>query len=119
MLGFAKGSIPSTRRCCAALVPPQQASTPDAAFATSPNSRLERLIRNKHDALSYPHETGRGENPMYQPALPVQHPHIALGEKLRAHEPSKARMFIRAFIGHVLRLLRFLGQFAATGGPLS
>ena len=54
-----------------------------------------------------------------QPALPVQHPHIALGEKLKAHEPSKARMFIRAFIGHVLRLLRFLGQFAATGGPLS
>jgi hypothetical protein len=55
---------------------------------------------------------------MYQPALPVQHPHIALGEKLGAHEPSKARI-VRAFIGHVLRLLRLLGQFAATGGPLS
>jgi hypothetical protein len=64
-------------------------------------------------------ETGRGENPMYQPALPVQHPHIALGEKLGAHEPSKARMFVRAFVGHVLRLLRLLGQFAAAGGPLS
>jgi hypothetical protein len=56
---------------------------------------------------------------MYQPALPVQHPHIALGEKLGAHEPSKARVLVRALVGHVLRLLRWLGEFAAAGGSLS
>ncbi len=54
---------------------------------------------------------------MLQRALPVQHPHIALGEKL--HAPSKARALVRAFIGHFLRLLRLLGQYAAAGGPLS
>jgi hypothetical protein len=56
---------------------------------------------------------------MYQPALPVQHPRIALGEKLGVHEPSKARTFVRAFIGHALAFLRWLGEFAAAGGPLS
>jgi hypothetical protein len=56
---------------------------------------------------------------MLQPALPVQHPHIALGEKLGAHAPSKARTLVGFFIGHFLRLLRLLGQFAAAGGPLS
>jgi hypothetical protein len=56
---------------------------------------------------------------MLQRALPVRHPHIALGQKLGADEPSKARTLVRAFIGHVLRLLRLLGEFAARGGPLS
>jgi hypothetical protein len=56
---------------------------------------------------------------MLQRVLPVQHPHIALGETLDAQEPSKLRMRARVFIDHVLRLLRVLGQFAAAGGPLS
>jgi hypothetical protein len=56
---------------------------------------------------------------MLQRALPLQHPHIALGQELAAHAPSKARTLVRAFTGHFLRLLRLLGQYAAAGGPLS
>ncbi len=56
---------------------------------------------------------------MLQRALPVQRLHIALGEKLGVHVPSKARALVRAFIGHFLRLLRLLSQYAAAGGPLS
>jgi hypothetical protein len=56
---------------------------------------------------------------MLQRALPVQHPPIALGETLAVHAPSKARALARAFIGHCLRLLKLLGEFAAAGGPLS
>ena len=44
-------------------------------------------------------QTGRGEIPMYQRAIPVQHPHIALSERLEILEPSKARALGRAFIG--------------------
>jgi hypothetical protein len=47
------------------------------------------------------------------------HPQIALGQKLGARKPSKARILVGAFIGHLLRLLRLVGQFAAAGGPLS
>ena len=56
---------------------------------------------------------------MYQRALPVRHPHIALGQTLGAREPSIVRTLFRAFIDHSLRLLRLLGDFAAAGGPLS
>ena len=56
---------------------------------------------------------------MLRPALPIEHPHIALGPELEAREPSKARTLVGAFIGHLLRLLRLVGQFAAAGGPLS
>jgi hypothetical protein len=56
---------------------------------------------------------------MLQRALPVMHPHIALGEKLRVDAPSKARALVRAFTGHFLRLMRWLGEFVAAGGPLS
>jgi len=56
---------------------------------------------------------------MYQRAIPVQHPHIALSERLEILEPSKARALGRAFIGQVLLILRLLGQFIAAGGPLS
>ncbi|SHJ32146.1 hypothetical protein SAMN05444159_0303 [Bradyrhizobium lablabi] len=56
---------------------------------------------------------------MLQRALPVQHPPFALGEKLGVHAPSRARALVRVFVGHCLRLLRLLGQFAAAGGPLS
>jgi hypothetical protein len=56
---------------------------------------------------------------MLQRALPRQHPRIALGQEPGARGPSRARMLGRAFIGHVQRLLRLLGEFAAAGGPLS
>jgi hypothetical protein len=56
---------------------------------------------------------------MYQRALPVRHPHIALGQTLGAHGPLKVRKLFRAFIGRFLRLLRLLGDYAAAGGPLS
>jgi hypothetical protein len=56
---------------------------------------------------------------MLQRALPIQHPHIALGEKLGVHAPSKARALLRAITGHFLRLMRLLGEYAAAGGPLS
>jgi hypothetical protein len=56
---------------------------------------------------------------MYQRALPVRHPHIALGQTLGAREPSTVRTLFRAFVEHSLRLLRLLGDFAAAGGPLS
>jgi hypothetical protein len=52
---------------------------------------------------------------MLQRALPVQHPHIALG----ARESFRVRTLFRALIGHSLRLLRLLGDFVAGGGPLS
>jgi hypothetical protein len=56
---------------------------------------------------------------MLQRALPVRHPHIALGEMCGAREPIKARTLFRAFIDQFLRLLRLLGEFVAAGGPLS
>ena len=59
------------------------------------------------------------ETPMLQRALPVRHPHIALGQTLGAHEPLNVRRLFRAFFDHSLRLLRLLGEFAAAGGPLS
>jgi hypothetical protein len=59
------------------------------------------------------------EIPMLQRALPVRHPHIALGQTLGAREPLKVRTLFRAFIDHSLRLLRLLGDFVAAGGPLS
>jgi hypothetical protein len=59
------------------------------------------------------------EIPMLQRALPVQHPHVALGQTLGVREPLKVRTLFRALIGHSLRLLRLLGDFVAGGGPLS
>jgi len=56
---------------------------------------------------------------MLQRALPLQHPPIAPGEILGAHKPLKARALFRAFADHSLRLLRWLGEFAAAGGALS
>jgi hypothetical protein len=56
---------------------------------------------------------------MYQRALPVLDPQIALGERPRAHAPSKARALIRAFVDHLRLILRWLGQFVAAGGPMS
>jgi hypothetical protein len=56
---------------------------------------------------------------MYQRALEVTARHIALGERLGAREPLKARMLFRAFVDRSLPLLRQLGEFFAAGGPLS
>jgi hypothetical protein len=56
---------------------------------------------------------------MLQRAIPVRHPHIALDQTLEAREPLKVRTLFRAFIDHSLRLLRWLGDFIAAGGPLS
>jgi hypothetical protein len=56
---------------------------------------------------------------MLQRAFPIEHPHIALDQKLGADAPSNARRLVGAFSGHLLRLLRLLGRFAAAGGPLS
>jgi hypothetical protein len=38
---------------------------------------------------------------------------------LGAREPLKARTLFRAFIDQCLRLMRWLGEFFAAGGPLS
>lgn len=59
------------------------------------------------------------EIPMYQRAIPVRHPHIAIGETLGAREPHTARARFRAFVDRSLLLLRRLGEFFAAGGPLS
>jgi hypothetical protein len=56
---------------------------------------------------------------MLQRALPLQHPHIALGQELAAHAPSRARALVRAFAGHFQRIMRLVGQYAAAGGALS
>ena len=74
---------------------------------------MMRAIRASH------HEQAAEEIPMLQRALPVRHPPIAVGEMLGAREPPNARSLFRAFVGHSLRLLRWLSEFAAAGGPLS
>jgi len=56
---------------------------------------------------------------MYQRALPVLESQIVLGEERAARVSSKVRALVRALVGHVLPLLRWLGQFVAAGGPLS
>lgn len=50
---------------------------------------------------------------MLQRALPIRRPRIAAGERL------KARALVRALVDHALRLLRWLGELFAAGGPLS
>jgi hypothetical protein len=56
---------------------------------------------------------------MYQRALPVQHPHLALSETLAARERLNARTIFRAVVGRSLLILRRLGEFFAAGGSLS
>lgn len=56
---------------------------------------------------------------MLQRAFPIQHPCTALDEKRGDDAPSNVRRLVGAFSGHLLRLLRLLGRFAAAGGPLS
>jgi hypothetical protein len=45
--------------------------------------------------------------------------HIARGQALAAREWPTARKLFRAFVEHSLRVLRWLGEFAAAGGALS
>lgn len=56
---------------------------------------------------------------MLQRAIPLQHPHIALGQELGTHAPSRARTLVRALVGEFLRLSRMVGKYFAAGGPLS
>jgi hypothetical protein len=56
---------------------------------------------------------------MYQRALEVTPRHIALGERLGACKPLKARTLFRAYVDRSLLLLRRLAEFFAAGGPLS
>jgi hypothetical protein len=80
------------------------------------------LIWNKHDqrqSRMISHMVPVAENPMLQRAFPIQHPYTALDEKHGADGPSNVRRLVGAFSGHLLRLLRLLGRFAAAGGPLS
>jgi hypothetical protein len=55
---------------------------------------------------------------MLQLALPVQHSTIAFGEG-GVHAAPKARTLAGALIGNFMRLMRWLGEFAAAGGPLT
>lgn len=55
---------------------------------------------------------------MLERVLPLSHSPIALGEKLELHKPVDATT-LRDLIGRLMRLLRFLGEFIARGGPLS
>jgi hypothetical protein len=81
---------------------------------------LERLIWNMMRVICASHKRQAAEEiPMYQRALPVRHPHIALGQTPGGRKPLNVRTLFRAVIDHSLRLLRLLGQFAAAGGPLS
>jgi hypothetical protein len=59
------------------------------------------------------------EIPMYQRALPVQHPRFVPPELLAVHKPLNARRLLRAVVEHSLLILRRLGEFFAAGGPLS
>jgi hypothetical protein len=74
---------------------------------------MMRAIRACHE------KQAAEEIPMLQRALPVRHPHIALGERPGAREPLKARTLFRAFVDRCPRLLRWLGDFFAAGGALS
>ena len=56
---------------------------------------------------------------MLERALPIPHPQIALGQDLTTRESASARKLIRDIWARVLRLLRALVDFFASGGPLS
>lgn len=92
-----------------------------APSANWPYRRLEKSIRNQHDACQRASHHGQAaeEFSMLQHALQVPHPPIAPGEIPGAREPLKARSLFRAIADHSLRLLRRLGEFAAAGGALS
>ncbi len=64
--------------------------------------------------------TGRGDISMLERAIPVKHPQIALDEKPEARPSSSRDVTRRASAsGAWRRLLRAIGEFVASGGPLS
>jgi hypothetical protein len=83
---------------------------------------LERSIGTQHDA-DIPRPIWRArksceETPMLERALPFK-PEITAGQRLALHKPAETIAGLRDFRDRLLRLLRFLGEFIARGGPLS
>jgi hypothetical protein len=56
---------------------------------------------------------------MLERALPFKHTEISVGERFALHKPAETITGLRDFRDRLLRLLRFLGEFIARGGPLS
>jgi hypothetical protein len=56
---------------------------------------------------------------MLERALPFKHSEITAAERLGLHKPAETIIGLRDFRDRLLRLLRFLGEFIARGGPLS
>lgn len=56
---------------------------------------------------------------MIERVLSLQHSRLALGEETETCAPSEQRRGFAAFKDAMLRLLRKIGEFLATGGPLS
>jgi hypothetical protein len=84
---------------------------------------LERSIRTQHDA-DIPRPDWRAkksceETPMLERALPFEHSEIPIGARLALHKPAETITRLRDFRDRLFRLLRFLGEFIARGGPLS
>jgi len=79
------------------------------------------MIRQVGVRLSEP--TGSGDISMLERAIPVQHPRIAFDEKLDARASSSRDATRRVSAGDALhrlrKLLRAIGEFVASGGPLS
>ncbi len=56
---------------------------------------------------------------MLERALPLKQSGATVAERLRLHRPAGAIALLRDLRDRLLRLLRFLGDFIARGGPLS
>ena len=56
---------------------------------------------------------------MLERALRIPHAEIAFGQHPTTREAANAREFIRGIWARMLRLLRALVDFFASGGPLS
>jgi hypothetical protein len=56
---------------------------------------------------------------MLERALPFKHSEITGGARLALQRPAETITGLRDFRDRLLRLLRFLGEFIARGGPLS
>lgn len=82
---------------------------------------------SQHDArrseLTLQTITGRGDILMFERAIPVQHPRIALDEVRVDHAPAADHAGLRSFKDDVLRALRTalrsISRFIEAGGPLS
>lgn len=67
--------------------------------------------------------TGRGDILMFERAIPVQHPRIALDEVRIDHAPAADRTGLRSFKDDIVRAfrtaLKSISRFIEAGGPLS